>query len=68
MQVTVNGQERALPDGATVAALVSQLGGPESGRGVAVAVEGIVVPHSEWDAAELSPGVRVEVLTAVQGG
>lgn len=68
MQVVVNGQERELPDGATVAALVRELGAPESGRGVAVALDGVVVPRSEWEAAELSPGVRAEVLTAVQGG
>ncbi len=68
MQVVINGHERALPDGATVASLLSELGAPESGRGIAVAVDGMVVPRSEWDEAELSPGVRVEVLTAVQGG
>jgi sulfur carrier protein len=68
MQVMVNGQERALPDGATVQSLVSELGGPHSGRGVAVAVDGKVVPRSQWSESPLSPGVRVEVLTAVQGG
>jgi sulfur carrier protein len=68
MQVVVNGHEREVLDGATVAWLVSELGAPESGRGVAVAVDGVVVPRSEWDAAELRPGVRIEVLTAVQGG
>ncbi len=68
MQVMVNGQERALPDGATVQALVAELGVPEGGRGVAVAVNGEVVPRSRWSESALSPGVRVEVLTAVQGG
>jgi sulfur carrier protein len=68
MQVMVNGQLRALPDGATVQALVSELGVPESGRGVAVAVDGQVVPRSMWAESALRPGVRVEVLTAVQGG
>ena len=68
MQILVNGDERVLPDGTTVEALVSELGAPESGRGVAVAVNGEVVPRSTWSQAELAPGVRVEVLTAVQGG
>ena len=68
MRVLVNGSERALPDGATVEALVAELGAPESGRGVAVAVDGVVVPRSEWAAVELVPSARVEVLTAVQGG
>lgn len=68
MRILVNGDERALPEGATVESLVAVLGAPESGRGVAVAVEGMVVPRSEWAEVELSPGARVEVLTAVQGG
>jgi sulfur carrier protein len=68
MQVIVNGQERALPDGATVQSLVVELGVPESGRGVAVAVDGEVVPRSEWPGAALTAGARVEVLIAVQGG
>jgi sulfur carrier protein len=68
MQVLVNGDERTLPEGSTVESLVALLGAPENGRGVAVAVEGEVVPRSEWAQVELSPRVRVEVLTAVQGG
>jgi sulfur carrier protein len=42
-------------------------GGAE-GRGVAVAVEAQVVPHSQWEGVELSEGQRVEVLGAIQGG
>ena len=68
MLVMVNGNERALPDGATVEWLVSDLGAPENGRGVAVAVDGEVVPRSGWPGTALRPGARVEVLTAVQGG
>ena len=68
MHVLLNGEERELSDGATVQELVDALGGPGSGRGVAVALEGNVVPHSEWADTELAAGVRIEVLTAVQGG
>ena len=38
--VTVNGSERELDTGATVADLVGLLSGVPDGRGVAVAVEG----------------------------
>ena len=38
------------------------------GRGVAVAVDGEVVPRGEWSATELEDGREVEVLHAVQGG
>ena len=40
----------------------------EAARGVAVAVNGEVVPRSEWEGFALSDGMRVEVLRAVQGG
>ena len=38
-----------------------------SGRGTAVAVNGEVVPHDEWDRS-LRTGDTVEVLTATPGG
>jgi sulfur carrier protein len=68
VNVTVNGDERVLPDGATVAALVEGLGAPGSGRGIAVALDGMVVPRGEWDTRELAEGARIEVVVAVQGG
>jgi sulfur carrier protein len=68
MQVMVNGEERALPEGATVLTLVAELGAPDSGRGVAVAVDGEVVPRSHWPESRLTAGMRIEVLTAVGGG
>ncbi|WP_026211719.1 sulfur carrier protein ThiS [Longispora albida] len=45
---------------------VSQLTGDR--RGTAVAVNGTVVPRSEWPVTELRDGDSVELLTAVQGG
>jgi sulfur carrier protein len=68
MLVTVNGAERELQTGATVAELVGELGGRPDGRGVAVALATEVVPRSEWPTTVLSAGDRVEVLIAVQGG
>jgi sulfur carrier protein len=66
--VTVNGSEHELDAGATVADLVGLLPGVPDGRGVAVAVEGVVVPRGAWSRAALDPGARVEVVVAVQGG
>jgi len=37
-------------------------------KGIAVALNGEVVPRSAWDVTDLRPGDRVEVLTAAQGG
>lgn len=66
MMVTVNGEERSLPTDATVASLVEGLSAPS--RGVAVAIDGEVVPRAEWQATALRDGARVEVVAAIQGG
>jgi sulfur carrier protein len=68
MEVVVNGEERSLEPGTTVADLVATLGAPADGRGVAVAIDTEIVPRSSWGATRLLPGARVEVLIAVQGG
>ena len=66
--VTVNGQPRELPAGATVASVVEALTGRPQGRGVAVALAGEVVPRTRWEATTLEEGAQLEVVTAVQGG
>ena len=68
MRVLLNGEPRDLPDGATVADAVDASGAPPSRAGVAVAVEGEVVPRGGWERERLREGQQVEVLQAVQGG
>ena len=68
MSLSVNGAPAPVPSPATVAALVADIAGDAGARGIAVALNGEVVPRSAWDATELQPGDRVEVLTAAQGG
>jgi sulfur carrier protein len=68
VKVVVNGAERQLPNGLTVAALVEREGGAPGAGGVAVAVDAEVVPRSEWERTELRGGERVEILAAIQGG
>ena len=66
--VTLNGESRRLPDPPTVSTAVREAGAAEEGRGVAVAVDGEVVPRGQWEGLELREGQQVEVLQAVQGG
>lgn len=66
MELTVNGVGRAVAGDATVADIVATV--TEAEQGVAVAVNGEVVPRGDWTVAQLRPGDRVEVLTAAQGG
>lgn len=63
----LNGDSRELPVGSTLHDVLAILG-YDSPRGVAVAVDGNVVPRSRWEGFELNSGMRVEVLRAVQGG
>ena len=66
MTVWINGERRETDVGATLASLLAAHGVPE--RGVAVAVDGEVVPRAAWGDAAVVDGARIEVLTAVQGG
>lgn len=68
MLVLVNGDARELPAGSTIAGVVGSLRRAPDGRGVAVALDGEVVPRGEWQQTELRDGARVEVVVAVQGG
>ena len=66
MKAKVNGLERELADGSTVATVLALLDAPPSG--VAVALDGEVVPRAAWPTTPVPEGSAVEVLTAVQGG
>jgi sulfur carrier protein len=66
--ILLNGQRSDVPAGETVAAVLARLGLDLDARGVAVAVDGEVVPRAAWGSFELSGDARVEVLTAMQGG
>ena len=66
LRVTVNGDEHVLPSRSTVAALVAAMGFEP--RGIAVAVDGEVVPRRTWSDRTLRAGEQVEILTIAQGG
>ena len=66
MNVHVNGAVRPLDAGTTVGRLVDTQ--VRDRRGVAVAVDGEVVPRRDWDATPLVDGARIELVGAVQGG
>ncbi len=68
MNVTINGERRRLPAGATVASVIDLLDFAPGGRGVAVALDGEVVRRSCWTDTELQEGSLVEVVAAIQGG
>jgi thiazole synthase len=68
MRIELNGEPAELADSATLAEAALAAGAPESRRGVAIALDGEVVPRSEWGSTPLREGAAVEVLAAIQGG
>lgn len=68
VRVTVNGELREVRGDETIADLVRRLGRDPLRPGMAVAVNGAVLPRRTWSQRRLTAGDRVEVLDAVQGG
>lgn len=66
-RVRINGAWSTLEDG-DLAAVLRARGIVPGTRGVAVAVNGAVVPRREWDRRELADGDEIEIVQAVQGG
>lgn len=68
IEVSLNGREVQLPNEATVSDAVVAAGGEPDGRGIAVALDGEVVPRAEFQTRVLAAGQRIEVVAAIQGG
>jgi sulfur carrier protein len=68
MMVTVNGEQRELEPGATVATVVALLDVAPDARGVAVALDGEVVTRSRWSHTAVADGALVEIVSAIGGG
>lgn len=62
MNITLNGRPQEVAPGTRVDQLVP------SRSGIAVAVNGVVVPAGTWPATTLSEHDAVEIVTAHQGG
>ena len=67
MMITVNGEPVALND-AGIRALLAEKGIDETRGGVAVAINGEVVPRGDWDQTPLKPNDRIEIVHIVRGG
>ncbi len=66
--IVINGERLDLPSGTRLLVALERIGITLRSRGVAVAVDGEVVPRTHWEAYVLHDGARVEALTARQGG
>jgi len=66
MTVTLNGEERECPQGATLADLVAELG--LSKRRIAVELNRNIIPRDEYTEHRLQPGDVIEIVHFVGGG
>ena len=66
IEVLVNGKERPVQEGTSLAALIESLGMARDR--VAVERNRELVRRGEWEAVELQPADRLEIVTFVGGG
>lgn len=66
--VYVNGEPRSVSPASVLTQLFDDQAGGELPRGVAVALDGAVVPRMQLAETVLHEGAKVEIVTAVQGG
>ena len=67
LQIRVNGQDELL-EVATLAALLQEKAVDTGKRGIAVAVNGAIVPRAVWAQTALRTGDRIEIVRVLQGG
>jgi sulfur carrier protein len=65
--IRINGESEALV-AATLDALLAEKAVDTQQRGIAVALNGAVVPRAAWRTTALKPGDSVEIVRARQGG
>jgi sulfur carrier protein len=65
--IRVNGENEPLA-AATIEALLAEKAGDTMQRGIAVALNGAVVPRAAWRDTVLRDGDSVEIVRARQGG
>ena len=68
MKVEINGATVELGEGASARDAALAAGVEPAARGVAIALDGEVVPRARLERTLLSEGQRVEVVRAIGGG
>ena len=66
MKLQINGDQRELPDGLSLAALVEHLGMKPDRVAVELNLE--IVPRTNWQAIQLKDGDKLEIVHFVGGG
>jgi sulfur carrier protein len=65
--IRINGETQPL-EAATLASLIAEKAIDTAQRGIAVALNGAIVPRAAWGETPLKPGDTIEIVRARQGG
>jgi sulfur carrier protein len=68
MELTINGKKKDAGNINTLGDLMTELGYDTTSKGMAVAVNDVVIPKSRWNSTTLNPDDTIEIIHAVQGG
>lgn len=66
MEVHINGNTQQIPEGCNVRNLIDKLS--IAPTGIAVAINGSVVPRTIWENEVLQPKDSITIIKATQGG
>ncbi|WP_281545955.1 sulfur carrier protein ThiS [Grimontia sp. SpTr1] len=66
MQILLNDEAYSPKTASDLLALVSELSLPE--QSVAIALNGEIIPRSQWQSTPLSEGVQIAMFQAIAGG
>jgi sulfur carrier protein len=65
--IRINGETEPF-EAATLASLIAEKAIDTAQRGIAVALNGAIVPRAAWGETPLKPGDTIEIVRARQGG
>jgi sulfur carrier protein len=65
--IRINGHDEPLT-APTLTALLAQMDIAPDQRGIAIALNGAVVPRTKWGGTQLTAGDAVEIVRVLQGG
>ncbi|MBR8537363.1 sulfur carrier protein ThiS [Carboxylicivirga sediminis] len=67
MNIFINGQATDMPDNTSIDDVLQRIGQIQTG-GIAVAINDMVIPKSQWAKAHVSDGDKILIIKASQGG
>lgn len=68
MNIKLNGENKTIENNINLSGFVAAELNSKEPRGVAVALNGKVIPKQKWDSVTVNENDEIEIVHAVQGG